>query len=292
MIRLVGIALTASLLACASTPPHERLLASELPAAEREAERRLVLDGAHNFRDLGGYETRDGKRVKWGLLYRSDALDDLSGDDLETLQRIGLRRVVDFRSELERESDPDRLPDPAPAVALRPIEGEALDPGEIRAALMSGDADADAMSALLVEANRSFVTDFADLYAATLEDASDPDQLPLLFHCTAGKDRAGYGAALLLLALGVPRETVMADYLLTNRYSAGHTERTLRIIRWASLFRTDPEAVRPLFEARAEYLDAALDTIDREYGDVDTYLRTGLGLDDATLARLRTNLLE
>ena len=120
----------------------------------------------------------------------------------------------------------------------------------------------------------------------------EPANLPLLFHCTAGKDRAGFGAALALLAVGVPRETVMQDYLLSNAFSAAHTERTLRVLRVVSFFRTDPDEVRPLFEARREYLESAFRAIDEDYGGTDAYLRRGLGVDDALLSRLRENLLE
>jgi protein-tyrosine phosphatase len=130
------------------------------------------------------------------------------------------------------------------------------------------------------------------VYARVLRDLADPSNLPTLFHCTAGKDRAGYAAALVLLALEVPRETAMRDYLHTNQFSAAKTASLLRVIRIVSLFRTDPENVRPLFEARETYLGAAFDTIDSEYGGTDAYLRQALGVDDALRARLRSNLLE
>lgn len=280
------------LVACAGgEPPEERAVPRELAPAAREAHRRLPLEGAHNFRDLGGYRTADGRSLRWGVLYRSDALSDLTDDDVAYLERLELRRVVDFRSPRERERDADRLP-PGPEVALRPIVGDALDPRELEELLLSGDASAEELASFLIEANRAFVTDFGDVYSDFLRSLAEADELPLLFHCTAGKDRAGFAAALALLAVGVPRETVMRDYLLTNGYSEDHTRSTLRIIRLASLFRTDPEDVRPLFEARPEYLDAAFETIDTKYGSVDAYLREGLGVDSTLRERLRHNLLE
>jgi protein-tyrosine phosphatase len=275
------------------TPPAERAIPAALPAAQRESARLLPLDGAHNARDLGGYAGAGGRRVRWGLLYRSDALGDLSDADVAYLSRLGLRQVVDFRSEPEREDAPDRLPArPAVRVVLRPIFGDGLDPTALRDRLLSGEARAEEMSALLVDGNRAFVTEFAPVYGEFLRELADPANLPVLFHCTAGKDRAGFAAAALLLALGVPRDTVMQDYLLTNGFSAAALERTLTLVRVFSLFRTDPEDVRPLLEARPEYLRAAFDTIDARYGGADGFLRDGLGLDDATLAALRVNLLE
>jgi protein-tyrosine phosphatase len=280
------------LLACTGgDPPEQRAVPSELAAESREAHRRLPLDGAHNFRDLGGYRASDGRSLRWGVLYRSDALSDLSDDDLVYLNRLDLRRVVDFRSPQERERERDRLP-PGAEVTLAPIVGDALDPRELEALLLSGDASGEEVADLLVAANRAFVTDFADVYSDFLRGLAEADGLPVLFHCTAGKDRAGFAAAVTLLALGVPRKTVMRDYLLTNGYSEDHTRSVLRLIRLASLFRTEPDDVRPLFEARPEYLEAAFATIDAKYGSDDAYLREGLGIDDALRARLRRNLLE
>jgi protein-tyrosine phosphatase len=292
--RRVGAALLAlATLACArGAPPESRAIPSALPEASRESARRLPLDGAHNARDLGGYAGAGGRRVRWGRLYRSDALGDLSDGDVSYLARLGVAQVVDFRSEAEREREPDRLPLPSPRVVLRPIFGDALDPQELRERLLSGEARADEMAELLVAGNRAFVTEFGPVYGGFVRDLADPQNLPVLFHCTAGKDRAGFAAAALLLALGVPRDAIMQDYLLTNGFSEAATSRMLNVLRVFSLFRTDPDDVRPLLEARPAYLQAAFDTIDRRYGSDDAYVREGLGLDDTTLTRLRENLLE
>jgi protein-tyrosine phosphatase len=274
-------------------PPEIRAIPSALPESSRDASRLLPLDGAHNARDLGGYAAADGRRVRWGVAYRSDALGSLSDEDVSYLARLGVREVVDFRSDAEREREPDRLPpSPAPRVVLRPIFGEALDPAVLRERLLSGQARAAEMSEMLVAGNRAFVNDFATVYGGFLRDLADDGNVPVLFHCTAGKDRAGFAAAALLLALGVPRDTVMKDYLLTNGFSQAATDHMLTVLRVASFFRTNPDDARPLFEARREYLQAAFDAIDSRYGSDAAYLRDGLGLDDATQSRLRANLLE
>lgn len=272
-------------------PPAERAIPRDLARAEREVWRRLPLDGAYNFRDLGGYASADGRTVKWGVLYRSGALGDLSDEDVSYLARLDLARVVDFRSAAEREREPDRLP-PGPKVVERPIRGEGLDPRVLQDRVLSGDASGDELAELLVEGNRAFVTEFAPQYRAFLHALAEPGNLPTLFHCTAGKDRAGFAAALALMAVGVPRDAIMRDYLLTNRYSEDHTRSTLRVIRFASLFRADPASIRPLFEARESYLQAAFDTIDAKYGGTEAYLRDGLGVDDALRARLEASLLD
>ena len=286
-------ALLLALFACRdSLPPAQlRAIPAELPPAARDSQRRLPLDGAANLRDLGGYRTRDGRALRWGVLYRSDALADLSDEDVAYLARLRLHRVVDFRSGAERERDPDRLPEGIRDV-WQAIAGPGLDPGELRDRLLTGELSAEQAAGFLVAGNRAFVREFPGVYAQFLRDLGDPANLPTLFHCTAGKDRTGFAAALVLLALDVPREAAMRDYLLTNDFTRAKTQRLLWTIRFASLFRADPEDLRPLFEARESYLSTAFAAIDETVGGIDAYLRDALGVDDALRARLRANLLE
>jgi protein-tyrosine phosphatase len=290
---LATAALLLAVLACGdSLPPAlERAIPAELPQEVRESQRRLPVAGAANLRELGGYLTRDGRALRWGVLYRSDALADLSDQDVAYLERLRLHRVVDFRSAAERERDPDRLPDGV-TVVWQPIAGQGLDPGQLQDRLLAGEVSADQAAAWLVDGNRAFVNEFREVYARFLRDLANPANLPTLFHCTAGKDRTGFAAALVLLALGVPRETAMRDYLLTNTFTQEKTRRTLQVIRLASLFRADPDDLQPLFEARESYLGAAFSAIEETPGATDAYLRDALGIDDALRDRLRANLLE
>jgi len=256
------------------------------------AERVLPLDGAQNFRDLGGYASADGRHVRWGRLYRSDDISKLSDRDLDYLSRLGLRLVCDFRSQAERDEAPDRLPSPAPQTALLSISDTAVDPAELRAHILSGDLGELDFARLLVEGNRSFARDFTKQYREMFDRIGAADALPAVLHCTAGKDRTGFGAALVLLTLGVPEQTVFDDYLLSNATTAAHTERVLWFIRLRSFGRADVGRIRPLLEARREYLEAGLDELRRDFGDVDRYLREALGVDDERRAALRTALLE
>ncbi len=256
------------------------------------AERVLPLDGAHNFRDLGGYATADGRRVRWGRVYRSDDISELSDEDLDYLGRLGLRLVCDFRSDAERADSPDRLPTPAPETALLSISDTTVDPAELRERILSGDLGELDFAKVLIDGNRSFASRFTDRYREMFERLGDAQGLPALLHCTAGKDRTGFGAALVLLALGVPEQTVYDDYLLTNATTAARSERVLWFIRLRSFGRADVERIRPLFEARREYLSAGLDEVERGFGDVDRYLRDALGVDDAKRAQLQSALLD
>jgi protein-tyrosine phosphatase len=255
------------------------------------AERRLPLEGAANFRDLGGWSTGDGRRVAWGRLYRSEDLSALEDGDLAYLRGIGLRLVCDLRSAEERADAPDRLPDPAPEVAALPIEDAQLGAGRIRDRLLGGALSQAEAERLLQDGNVAFATRFRGRYAALFERLLAEDALPALVHCTAGKDRAGFAAALVLLALGVSEDQVMDDYLATNTYTAETTRRRLRMIQLVSLFRTSSAEARPLLEARRGYLEAALGAMRAGWGDVDTYLEHALGLGPEQRARLRERLL-
>ncbi|HZR83220.1 MAG TPA: tyrosine-protein phosphatase [Candidatus Binatia bacterium] len=261
------------------------------------AERRVPLVGAVNFRDLGGYATASGKRVAWGKVFRSDQLDRLTEADQAIFSNLGVKLVCDFRSPTEVGRSPDRLPpDDASEVLHLPIYDPENDyEAEIRGAITSADfarqeelLGGGRNEQLLIDGNRFLVTKATDQYAGCLRRLADPAALPALTHCTAGKDRTGFSSAILLLALGVPESVVMEDYLLSNAYLAERNEQTIASV--GPLMR-DPELLRPVLEVRPEYLQASFDAIREIYGDVETYLREGLGLDPATLRRLRENLL-
>jgi protein-tyrosine phosphatase len=256
------------------------------------AERVLPLEGAHNFRDLGGYATADGRRVRWGRVFRSDDISELTDTDLDYLGALGLRLVCDFRSPAERGEAPDRLPNPAPQVAELAISDDTIDPTLLREAIMSGELGDLDFAQILIDGNKSFASTFAGQYRELFDRLGEADGMPALLHCTAGKDRTGFGSALVLLALGVPESTVFDDYLLTNATTGPRTERLLWFVRLRSFGRADVARIRPLFEARREYLSAGLDEARKDFGDLDRYLREAIGVDDAERERLRSALLD
>jgi protein-tyrosine phosphatase len=255
--------------------------------------RHVALEGAQNFRNLGGYATEDGRQVRWGLLYRSDNLAHLTDADLERIRSMGIRLVCDFRSPEEKAEEPDRLPaDDPPGVAALPIFDESFSPSDLRERFSAGDLGDLDLRQTLTDANRLFATRFAAQYRTMLELLSQPENLPAVVHCTAGKDRAGFASAVILLTLGVPEESVYEDFLLTNHYTAQRIERTLWTIRLVSLFRVDPEQVRPVLGVERGYLAAALDEIQKRYGSFDAYRREALGFDDAETQAFRELALE
>ncbi|MCH7870045.1 MAG: tyrosine-protein phosphatase [Myxococcales bacterium] len=257
------------------------------------AERLMPFEGAHNFRDLGGYETTDGRRVRWGKIYRSDHLAELTEQDLAYFSELGIRLVCDFRRDGEIAKQPNRMPQHDPPMQINPsVSGTSLLPNEIEAAIRAGNPGQLDFRRLLIDGNRFMVTEALDQYRTLMRSLEREECVPLLFHCTAGKDRTGVGAALILLALGVPEEIVMHDYLLTATYTHDRVERMLAGLRFDSHFRVDADEIRPLMSVRREFLQAALDAIRDKFGSVDHYMDQALLLNEERRDSLRSRLLE
>lgn len=235
--------------------------------------RSLNLTGATNFRDLGGYVGHDGRTVRWRTLFRSDHLAALTPDDLATLTRLGLSRAYDFRGVTERAAVPYELP----GVASHSLAIEPTVVQRMKELLESGyHPTAQDTVRLMQQTYRDFVHGnsprFAELFGHLL--ASDA---PAVFHCTAGKDRTGFAAALILLALGVPRSVVMQDYLLTN---------DLFRMPIAGPALAPQEVLNVLWRVQEDFLDAALHAVEADYGGVPQYLEKALGLGPTERARL------
>ena len=268
------------LLGCAAAPPQH-------PS-------RIEVTGSRNLRDIGGYRTMDGREVKKGLLYRSDHLSKVTKRDIERVAALGVKTVYDLRGEEERKSSPERLPEiVSMEVVSLPIFYQGLDPYvTARRIVISGDVEEGEFHQLMIEAYRAYVLDFRTQWSSLLKGLPEPGTLPALIHCTYGKDRTGVAVAIILRSLGVPREKVMEDYLLSNKFWESKTELYSCLANCASCFRTPRSEVRALMEVRPEYLQAAFLAIDEHYGSFDNYLDQGLGIDEQTLQRLRTALLQ
>ena len=181
------------------------------------AERKLGMQGTPNFRDFGGYHTIDGRLVKWGFLFRSGQLSNLSDQDVALLATLKLDLVCDFRRLEEQEADPSRLPvSNPPRIASLPIS-----PGsnaQFFEQLGGQFGDRQAMFDFMVDINRDFAEAQSETYAQMFREILDVEDARFLVHCAAGKDRTGFAAAIILLALGVSQEVVMQDYMLTQRF--------------------------------------------------------------------------
>ncbi len=238
---------------------------------KQEHTRELSVAGAYNIRDLGGYAGAGGKTVKWRTVMRSGDLNKLTDADLEYLASIPVVSYVDFRDSNEIKTAPDRRPATLKNDFAIPVEaGSVIELKDVR----SGDR-----GDLLVWGNRMFVRDFQPEFTKFFSILSDPSNAPLLFHCSAGKDRTGYAAAMFLSALGVDRETVIEDYMLSAE---------LLRDKYAADVKRYPE-LGPLMTVQRRYIEGAFEVIDSEYGGVENYLTQYLDVD---LALMRSLYLE
>ena len=255
---------------------------------QSEKYRLLPMDGAYNTRELGGYKTTDGKSVKWGMLFRSDKLSDISETDQKYLQKLGIKRIVDFRSEGEKTEDPNKIPE-----GIKYIETPINVDGAMRSkieAVLKGETNKDIKS-FLVDANKEFVANYTDVYESFLRGLIDEDG-PTLFHCTAGKDRAGFAAAITLIALGVSKENVIKDYMKTNIFTKDRIDEMIDKIELMSLYQVDAEILRPLIGVERIYIETAFNTAEKEYGSLENFIREGLNISDEEIQMLRNKFLD
>lgn len=246
---------------------------SDLPA------RHLNLAGASNFRDLGGYPAKDGRRVRWRQIFRSNHLGHLTDDDIEVLRSLGVRSAFDFRGSEERAAALCGVKDIA--VHSLPIEPTVV--AALRE-IVAGGTPLSPAAALDVmrDSYRNYVRHntprFRALFSHLLEDRA-----PLVIHCTAGKDRTGFACALILHTLGVPDDVIAEDYLLTNRFYK----------RDPTAGSDLPEEVRQVLgSVQAPFLAAAFEAIGADYGNLENYLSRGIGLGPAERSALEARYLE
>lgn len=261
----------------------------------------LGLSGAPNARDVGGVATADGRTVATGRVFRSEALSRLTDDDLARLGDTGLVAVVDLRGDSEvAQLGADRLPPGATGTHLSILDSStdlyrlmaeliaSRDAGRQRERLGGGGAER-----FMAELYRWFVADAGarSRFGTLLRRMAVRAELPLLYHCTAGKDRTGWATAILLGILGVDRDAIVADYLASNEGTRAATAATLAGLRRGHLM-AEPELLVPLLEVRADYLAAGYAEVTERYGDVDRYVSDGLGLSAGTRAALADALLQ
>lgn len=258
--------------------------------------RHLPLQGTPNFRDLGGYQTTDGHYVRWGMIYRSGVLTYLTPADYSYLTNLGIRVVCDFRSKQENESEPERwIPGASTNMISLPMGGPKKDGKEASVQnILGNDPTPEKLRARMINSYGDFAFAASDQYAAVFQQVKN-ESLPLLYHCSAGKDRTGVFSALLLLTLGVPEKTVLEDYALTNKYLLENlndqTMQKLSNSPWNSLLAHLTKEQRAiLMAADPAYLESTLRHIDMKYGSFDNYRRQQLHLSDADVQQLRAKL--
>lgn len=230
------------------------------------AEEHLPMTGGYNFRDLGGIRSKDGKYVRWGKIIRSDDLSNLTSDDLKYLASIPVRTIIDFRAQSEIDMAPDKL-----ASSVVEYLNLNIEPGNIMGSDIEFDMETVDFNELMITMNRLLVTDSSAIsqYKEFFCVLQQEESIPLLYHCSAGKDRTGMASALILYALGVDDETVMDNYLKSAVYLTG---------KYDKLVQQYP-MIEPLMTVKAEFLQAGIDQMRADHGSVENYLTKVLEVD-------------
>ncbi|SRR6266566_2681564 len=239
--------------------------------------RHLNLEGASNFRDLGGYRAGDGRTVRWRQMFRSNHLGHLTAADIDIVRSLKVRSAFDFRGLEERAAAVCSVADIT--VHSLPIEPTVV--AALRERVAAGGLSADDALEIMRWSYRNYVRDNTHSFRALFAHLVD-DSAPLVIHCTAGKDRTGFACALVLHALGVSDDLIAEDYLLTNRF-----------------YRRDPgsstdlpdEVRQAIGSVQASFLAAGFDAVRADYGDLESYFRDGLGLGARERAALKDRYL-
>lgn len=250
--------------------------------------RHIALEGGHNFRDLGGYSTEDGRQLRRGLVYRSGSLAHLTPGDHVKLSALRLRVIFDLRGNEERRRRPIHWPaTPASAVWARNHDETAAD---ILDFLLQPGITSEDTRRLMIDAYRRIPYDQSESYREIFRSIARGD-VPILIHCSAGKDRTGIVAALLLSALGVPRSTVIADYLESGRNIDRSCQVALDDHVIGRLSVLPSEVWMPMMRAESAYIEAMFDQILTNHGSVASFLDAEFGLEPEILTALRSTMI-
>ncbi|GAB4549747.1 MAG: tyrosine-protein phosphatase [Anaerolineae bacterium] len=253
------------------------------------AEDRLIpFEKLPNFRDLGGYQTSDGKSVRRGRLYRAGSFYEVTDADMAKLAELNIKLVCDLRTDTETSEQPDRVPE---GVTLKHLP--VFQQGESYVRLRTFIFDRHRLDEVMIESYTDFMlSQKATVFGEVIRLLADEANLPAVFHCTAGKDRTGLLAMLILMVLGVSDETIIADYSLSNLFYENVLSQIEKQRTRLQAVRLTPQDISPLLVSHPDYLRAAIGFIRQRYGSAEAYLTQAAGVAPSTLQKLRELMLE
>lgn len=252
--------------------------------------RLLPFEQAPNFRDLGGYLSRDGREISWKKIFRSSHLAGLTDRDQGLLRLLDIKQIHDFRRESERCDYPSRLPY---GIETRVYNMGLANINVFQKDVSAGKNNAGFFHKIMVDGYRHFISEAATEVKSFIKQLAQPVEGAVLLHCMAGKDRTGLATALLLLLLDIPRGIILDDYMLTAKYFTAENvlkEMEIHLLGQGESLK-DPEVLIPYCSVRPEYLHSAFDEIDSVHGGTDKYLARHLGISDTERDVLKKRFL-
>lgn len=252
-----------------------------------DQKRKPVIAGAQNFRDLGGYPTKDGRSVKWGSLFRSAVMSEIDHEGTQALRHMGIVTICDLRTNSERRHRPTKWHEHLPTDLVScDYESSA---GKLSTLAQMESTDASVMRQRVIEAYRAFPEEQAANFRLLFRRLAD-GKVPLVFNCSAGKDRTGAAAALILAILNVPREQIIEDFLLTNEWADTLERRMSDLDDFRPIFQTRPEVLQPMIVVERTYLENFFERLDVVYGGPEGYVVERLGIGSSELEAIRNSL--
>jgi protein-tyrosine phosphatase len=243
--------------------------------------REVKLQGAINFRDIGGYKTKDGKEVKWGKIYRSAEINRLTVTDLEKLEALKIHYVLDFRGPAEVAAGADKVPNTAIRISL-PAGSEDVGDRSKMFKSMSVATVGDSIMLPFYSNIDAYPKRYKPMFEALINNSNDS---ALVYHCTAGKDRTGIATALILYALGVDEQTIMNDYLATNYYRQSDNGRMRKMLM--DNYHMKEAVVDDVLGVKEIYLKTSFEAINKKYGSIEKFLKSEMGLNKSAIKKLK-----
>lgn len=241
--------------------------------------RHIKLKGVQNLRDLGGYSTPNGKKTKWKTIYRSDNLDKITKRDIPDFKKLGIRLIIDLRAEDEQSQkiNKDMIFNKS-RIKNIPIRNSYKKHSDLKRELFYGKLSDANLKEELIKIYQKAILNYKSELMLILNLLLDPNNYPVLINCNTGKDRTGVVCAIILLAVGVSRQTILEDYMLSKKYLDPMIKRLVFKVRLMSLFRANVIQIKNILDTNPEYLNATFKTIDNEFGTAESCLKY-LGID-------------
>jgi len=242
--------------------------------------RRIYFDNEVNFRDIGGLKTKDGKTVRWGKIYRSDHLSKLKNEEFDKFNEMRIKTVFDLRTDHEIKGKEDNLPANVTYAHTPTVTDHEGEIAKLRAKVISGEISEKQAMEQTVKFYQDAVTVNVNSLREIIHRITDSDE-PVLYHCSAGKDRTGIVSALILSILNVDRQTIVDEYLLSNYYRKAKTEEMLGKARLARIIKPkmDLKAIEVFMSVDESFINATFNAIDKEYGGIEKFIENQLSID-------------